>query len=115
MCPVGRMLMFHQMFIIFGVLFSYAFGLITTYPIMIGVCTVWPTFHMLTTFYLMPESPYYMYKLRYGRDEIEKIMRLIKGQKYDVASDYNDMQVIQLFTHPSVMFIVLFSVQNIHL
>lgn len=104
--------MFHQMFIILGILFSYTLGSITTYPMMIGVCIVWPIFHMFVTFIFMPESPYYMYKLQYHQNKIEITLRLIKGRKYDVNADYNDVQVTRRSRRNIKMFIVLFQYET---
>lgn len=111
--PAGRMQMFHQVFIIFGVLFSYTFGSIITYSMIIGVCIMWPIFHMFATLFFMSESPYYLYKLHYHKNEIKIKLRRIKGQNYDVHSDYNDIQVTHRHCRNRIMFIVLFSVRNV--
>lgn len=75
----------------FGVFYSYVFGTIVTYAMLISVCTIWPVFHLIVTLF-SPESPYYFYT-RNDPEKLKKVMRRIKGAEYDVDSDYKEIQV----------------------
>lgn len=86
--------MFHQTFVIFGVFYAYVFDAMTTYPVLIGVCAVWPFLHIFIALIMLPESPYYMtYKCKYNTEAIKDTIRCIKG-KSNVNSDYRAIRVI---------------------
>lgn len=83
---------FHQVFIFFGVFFSYTSGLVITYPILTILCMLWPYVFLFMVYSFLPESPYYMYN-KSNPHAIKSTMSRINGETYDVDYDYCGVQV----------------------
>ncbi|VVC26756.1 Sugar transporter, conserved site,Major facilitator superfamily domain,Major facilitator, sugar [Cinara cedri] len=89
----GRVQMFHQAFVCFGILFAYDFGHVINYQMLIGLCIIWPFLHMFIAITYLPESPYHLFR-RHSKSstKVKKVLRQIKGKDYDVDSDYIEVQ-----------------------
>lgn len=51
---------------------------------------IWPVLLLFFTFFL-PQSPFHLYK--YGSEMVKTTMHQIKGDNYDVESDYYELEV----------------------
>lgn len=89
---LGRALVFHHAFVCFGVFYAHAFSAIVTKAQLTGVCMVWPALHIFISVF-MPESPLYVYKCYGDSEQAKAALRRVRGEDYDVDSDYTDLEV----------------------
>lgn len=76
----------------FGVFYAYAIGNLISYPVLIGMCMLWP-FLFASSMKYIPESPYHLYRRQAENSEIKTVLKQIKGVDYDMDLDYNDIKV----------------------
>lgn len=84
--------MFHQMYVFFGVSYTYVLGSVYSYSKFVIACLVWPMFHLIVALFL-PESPCYLFKRSSCPSEVKLIMRRIKGDDFDTDSGYFALRV----------------------
>lgn len=84
--------MFHQVYVFFGVLYSYVLGSVFSYSRLVLACMLLPMLHLIAALFL-PESPCYMYMRKSCSTEVKETMRKLKGDEFDTNAGYFALRV----------------------
>eukprot|EP00095_Tigriopus_kingsejongensis_P000011 snap_masked-scaffold342_size201858-processed-gene-1.5 protein:Tk00011 transcript:snap_masked-scaffold342_size201858-processed-gene-1.5-mRNA-1 annotation:"nad-dependent protein deacetylase sirtuin-2" len=82
-----------QLQVTFGVLFNNAVGIALPWPILTGICIVFPVI-MAVLMFFMPESP--SFYLSHGKEaEAEASLRRFRGPNYNIKAEMAEIRAVQ--------------------
>jgi len=90
----GALGSFLQLFITFGLLYSYAIGPFVSYTVFWIVCAILPVLFFLC-FMLMPESPYFLLAQGRRAEAITSLAKLRRKSEAAVQKEADEIQVKQ--------------------